>query len=54
MVESQIDILILDLSFVHKLCYKFSIKLCKPILDIYISKVFKWYKELFNLMSFDS
>jgi hypothetical protein len=26
---------------------------CEPILDIYISKGFQWYKELFNLMSFD-
>jgi len=26
---------------------------CKPILNIYVSRDFKWYKELFNSMSFD-
>jgi hypothetical protein len=25
-----------------------------PILDIYISRTFHWYKELFNPMSFDT
>jgi len=24
-----------------------------PILDIYVSKAFQWYKKLFNLMNFD-
>ncbi len=26
---------------------------CKPILDIYVLRAFKWYKKLFNPMSFD-
>jgi hypothetical protein len=42
-----------DLSFGRNLCYKCSIGWCKPILDIYASIVFQWYKELFKAMSFD-
>jgi len=53
MVGSQINILITDLSFGHNLCYKYSNGLYKPILDIFVSRDFQWYKEVFNPMSFD-
>jgi hypothetical protein len=51
-VESQIANLILDFSFGHNLCFKCQNGSCKPILYIYVSIVFQWYKELFNSMSF--
>jgi len=56
---NEINILIFDtltpsLSFGHNLCFKFSNGSCKPILDIFVSKSFHWYKERFNPMSFDS
>ncbi len=35
-------------------CFKYSNELCKTILNIYVSRAFQWYKELFNQMSFDS
>jgi len=54
MVESQIGNLIPDLSFGHNLCFKYLNGSSEPILDIYISRTFQWYKELFNPMSFDS
>ncbi len=53
MVGSQIDKLILNLSFGHNLCFKCPNGSCNPISDIYITKAFQWYKELFNSMSFD-
>jgi hypothetical protein len=37
----------------HNLCFKSSNESCKPILNIYISRAFQWYKELFNLMNSD-
>jgi len=40
------------LFFIHNF-YKYSNGPCKPILDIYIPKTFKWYKEFFNPMGFD-
>jgi hypothetical protein len=43
----------LGLSFGHNLCFKYLNELCKPILDICIPRVFQWYKELLNPMSFD-
>jgi hypothetical protein len=52
-VESQIDNLTPDPSFGHNLCFKYSNGSCKPILNIYISRPFQWYKELFNPMNFD-
>jgi hypothetical protein len=52
-VENQIDTLILNLFIGHNLCCKYSNGSCEPILDIYVSKYFQWYQELFNLMSFD-
>jgi len=53
MVGNQIDILTPDLFLGHNLCCKYSNGSCKPILDIYVSIAFQWYKKLFNPMSFD-
>ncbi len=53
MVENQIDTLILNLSFGHNLCFKYSNGTWKLILDIYVPRAFQWYKELFNPMNFD-
>ncbi len=52
MVESQIDNFIYGLSFGHNLCFKYPNGSCEPILKIYVSRSFHWYKELFNPMSF--
>jgi hypothetical protein len=49
---SQIGTLIPDPSFGYNLCFKYSNGSCEPILDIYISRSFQWYKELFNTISF--
>jgi hypothetical protein len=40
-VKSQIDTLILGLSFDHNLCFKYSNDSYEPILDIYVSKYFQ-------------
>jgi hypothetical protein len=40
-------------SFGHNLCFRCPNGSCEPILDIYVSITFKWYKELFNPLSFD-
>ncbi len=53
MVESQTASLIPDLSFCHNLCYKCPNESYEPILDIYISIAFQWYKELPNVRCFD-
>jgi hypothetical protein len=53
MVENQIGTLTPNPSFGQNLGFKFWHGSRKPILDIYISKKFQWYKELFNLMNFD-
>jgi hypothetical protein len=53
MVKNQIDNLILNTSFGHKLCFNYQNGSCKPILDIYISRAFQWYKELFHPIGFD-
>jgi hypothetical protein len=52
-VGSQTSNLIPDLSFDHNLYFKCPNGWCKPILDIYISIVFQWYKEFFEPMGFD-
>jgi hypothetical protein len=52
-VRNQIDTLTLVPSFGHNLCYKYSNGSCEPILDIYFSRTFQWYKEFFNPMSCD-
>jgi hypothetical protein len=41
-------------SFGHNLCFKCPNGSCKPILNIYISKILQWYKELLNPMGFGS
>jgi hypothetical protein len=40
-------------SFRHNLCFKCPNGSCEPILDIYVSIVFQWYKDFFNPMVFD-
>jgi hypothetical protein len=37
----------------HNLCLKRLNGSCEPILDIYVSRTFQWYKEL-NLLNFDT
>jgi len=51
-VGSQIVNLTLDLSFGHNLCLKCPNGSCKG-LDIYVSRDFQWYKEIFNPLKFD-
>jgi len=46
-----IDNLTLDPFFGHNLCFKYPNGSCKPILNIYISRTFQWFKELFKSMS---
>jgi hypothetical protein len=41
------------LSFDHNLCFRCPNGQCEPILDIYISIAFQWYKKIFHLMGFD-
>jgi hypothetical protein len=41
MVESQIVILIANLSYSHNLCCKYSNGSCKAIFDIYVPKQFQ-------------
>ncbi len=50
-LDSQIDILTFNPSFSHNLCFKYSHGSCKPIIDIYVLRVFQWYKEVLNPMS---
>jgi len=52
MVRSQIGNLTPGPSFGHNLCFKYPNGSCKLILNIYVSRSFQWYKELFNLISF--
>jgi hypothetical protein len=42
-----------DLSFDHNLCFRCLNESCKPILDIYVSIAFQWYKKLLKEMGFD-
>jgi len=42
-----------DPSFGHSLCFRCSNGSCEPILDIYVSIYFQWYKKLLNPLSFD-
>jgi hypothetical protein len=53
MVGSQTATLTPALSFGHNLCFKCPNGSCKPILDIYVSIAFQWYKKIFNAMDFD-
>jgi hypothetical protein len=53
-IGSQIGNLTPNLSFDHNLCFKCPNGSCEPILDIFVSRAFQSYKELFNPMGFDS
>jgi hypothetical protein len=53
MVGNQIDILIPNFSFGHNLCFKYSSNSYEPILNIYVSRAFQWYKYFFNPMNFN-
>jgi hypothetical protein len=53
MVGSQIANLTINLSFGHNLCFRCPNGSCEPILDIYVSIVFQWYKKIFKLMGVD-
>jgi hypothetical protein len=50
---SQIANLTPRLSFGHNLCFRRPNEWCEPILDIYTSITFQWYKEHFEERSFD-
>ncbi len=52
-IGSQTANLTPDLSFGHNLCYRCSNEQCEPILDIYASIAFQWFKKLFKGRSFD-
>jgi len=52
-VGNQIVNLTPSLSFGHNLCFRCPNGSCKPILDIYVSIIFQWYKKLFNPIGFD-
>jgi hypothetical protein len=52
-VGSQTINLTPDLSFGHNLCFRCPNGSWKPILDIYVSIAFQWYKEFLNAMGFD-
>jgi hypothetical protein len=53
MVESQIVNLTFGPSFGHNLCFRCPNGSCKPILNIYISRYFQWYKKILNPICFD-
>jgi len=53
-VRSQIANLTPDLSFGHNLCFRCPNRWCTPILDIYSSIAFQWYKKLFKSMGFNA
>jgi hypothetical protein len=52
-VGSRIDNLIPDPSFGHNLHFKYPNGSCKPISNINVPRAFRWYKELFNPMTFN-
>jgi hypothetical protein len=54
LVGSQTANLTHGLSFGHNLCFRCPNEQCEPILDIYTSIAFQWYKELLEARSFDS
>jgi hypothetical protein len=53
MVRSQTANLTPGLSFAHNLRFRCSNEPCEPILYIYTSIAFQWYKGLFKARSFD-
>jgi hypothetical protein len=54
MVGSQTANLTLGLSFDHNLCFRCPNGWCKPISSIYVSISLQWFKEILELMGFDS
>ncbi len=52
-VKSQTTSLTPDLSFDHNLCFRCPNGQCEPILDIYTSIAFQWYKKIYKKMGFD-
>jgi hypothetical protein len=52
-VRSQTANLTPSLSFYHNLCFSCPNGSFEPILDIYTSISFQWYKEIFNVRCFD-
>jgi hypothetical protein len=52
-VESQIANLTSGPFFGHNLCFRCPNGQCNPILEIYITRTFQWYKELLEPLSFD-
>jgi hypothetical protein len=52
-VGTQIANLTYGPSFGHNLCFNYPNGSCEPILDIYVPRVFQWYKGIFNPMGFD-
>ncbi len=52
-IGSQTANLTPGLSFGHNLCCRCPNGQCEPILDIYASIAFQWYKELFKARGFD-
>jgi len=52
-VGSQTGSSTLGPSFGHNLCFRCLNEQCEPILDIYASRAFQWYKERHNPLSFD-
>jgi hypothetical protein len=52
-VGSQTANLTHGVSFDHNLCFKCPNGQCEPILNIYVSIAFQWYRELFKMMGFD-
>jgi hypothetical protein len=53
LVGSQIGNLTPGPSFGHNLCFKCLNEQCEPILDIYVSRAFQWYKKRHKILSFD-
>ncbi len=53
MLRHQIANLTPDLFGGHNLCFRCSNRSCEPMLDIYVSIAFQWYKFFFELNGFD-
>jgi hypothetical protein len=53
LVRSQTGNLTPGPSFGHNLCFRCPNEQCEPILDIYVSGAFQWYKERHKLLNFD-
>jgi hypothetical protein len=53
LVRSQTSNLTLGPSFGHTLCFRCPNEQWKPILNIYVSRAFQWYKECHKPLSFD-